>query len=87
MTLETSASASFRPSQTSAVRRSCQTMAGWIGRPLDLSQTTTVSRWLVIPMAATSASSRPEVSTASRNTSTQAAKISSASCSTQPLAG
>jgi hypothetical protein len=38
-----------------AVRRSCQTMALQIGCPVVRSQTTVVSRWLVIPMAATSA--------------------------------
>ena len=35
-----------------AVRRSCQTMALWIGWPVLRSQTTVVSRWLVMPMAA-----------------------------------
>ena len=37
-----------------AVRRSCQTMALWIGSPVSRSQTTVVSRWLVMPMAAMS---------------------------------
>ena len=41
-------------SQTSAVRRSCQTMALWIGSPVSRSQTIVVSRWFVMPMAATS---------------------------------
>ena len=40
--------------QSGAVRRSCQTMALWIGLPVALSQMTTVSRWLVMPMAAMS---------------------------------
>ncbi len=87
MTSATSASAGFIASQKDAVRRSCQTIAGWIGRPEARSQTTTVSRWLVIPIAATSSRARPEVCIASHSTSTQAAKISSASCSTQPSAG
>ena len=40
-------------SQRSAVRRSCHTMARCRGRPVRRSQATTVSRWLVTPMAAT----------------------------------
>ena len=35
----------------SAVRRSCQTIARWTGRPVERSQTTVVSRWFVIPIA------------------------------------
>ena len=38
-----------------AVRRSCQTIAWPYGRPVDRSHATTVSRWLVIPIAATDA--------------------------------
>ena len=34
------------------MRRSCQTMALWIGLPVARSQTSAVSRWLVMPMAA-----------------------------------
>ncbi len=41
-------------SQRGAVRRSCQTMAGWTGLRVPRSQTTVVSRWLVMPTAATS---------------------------------
>ena len=44
----------FSFAQMSAVRRSCQTMARWIGLPVARSQTTVVSRWLVMPMAAMS---------------------------------
>ena len=33
------------------MRRSCQTSARWIGSPVAGSQATTVSRWLVIPIA------------------------------------
>ena len=40
--------------RTPAVRRSCQTIALWIGLPVSRSQTTVVSRWLVMPMAAMS---------------------------------
>ena len=42
----------FSLAHTSAVRRSCQTMARWIACPVSRSQTTVVSRWLVMPMAA-----------------------------------
>ena len=38
--------------QKSAVRRSCQTIARASGSPLARSQATTVSRWLVMPIAA-----------------------------------
>ena len=37
-----------------AVRRSCQTIALWIGLPVARSQMIVVSRWLVMPIAATS---------------------------------
>ena len=43
--------ASRSSSQRSAVRRSCQTSALWTGSPVFGSQATTVSRWLVIPIA------------------------------------
>ena len=46
-------------SQRAAVRRSCQTMARCRGRPVRRSQTTTVSRWLVMPRAATGCSRQP----------------------------
>jgi hypothetical protein len=82
-----SAPALISRSQAAAVRRSCQTMAGWIGSPVARSQMTTVSRWLVTPMAAMSATGRPDFSTASRRTATLASQISSASCSTQPSLG
>ena len=36
-----------------AVRRSCHTMARCSGAPVRRSHTTTVSRWLVMPIAAT----------------------------------
>ena len=39
-------------SQKPAVRRSCQTMAWPTGSPVSRFQTTAVSRWLVMPMAA-----------------------------------
>ena len=46
------------------MRRSCQTMALAIGSPVLRSHTTVVSRWLVMPMAATSA--RPHARTGQR---------------------
>ena len=69
------------------VRRSCHTMAGWIGAPLRRSHTTVVSRWLAMPTAATSAAVAPAAATASRATATWLARISSGSCSTQPALG
>ena len=62
-------------------------MARWIGFPDALSQITTVSRWLVMPMAATSVMGRAALRMTSRSTSTEVSKIASASCSTQPSAG
>jgi hypothetical protein len=41
------------------VRRSCQTSARWIGSPLSGSQATTVSRWLLMPIASSSPPSTP----------------------------
>jgi len=70
-----------------ALARLCQTTAGWIGRPDARSQTTVVSRWFVMPIAATSRASTPATASASRPTATVVAKISSASCSTCPGAG
>ena len=43
--------ASRSSSQRAAVRRSCQTSAWWSGSPCRGSHTTTVSRWLVMPIA------------------------------------
>ena len=72
-------------SQRAAVRRSCHTMARCSGRPVRRSQATTVSRWLVMPMAATGSSqAAPRPRAASPATASQ---ISSASCSTQPGRG
>ena len=45
--------ASRSSSQRAAVRRSCQTIARCRGSPVRRSHTTTVSRWLVMPIAAT----------------------------------
>jgi len=68
----------------SAVRRSCHTSAWWIGTPLRRSHTTTVSRWLVMPIAAMSRASAPLDCSAVRAVDSCRAQISCASCSTQP---
>ena len=73
--------------QVSAVRRSCQTMALWIGRPVRRSHSTQVSRWLVMPMAAMSPALSPAAASAWRAVSTVVRQMSSGSCSTQPSAG
>ena len=73
--------------QRSAVRRSCQTMAGWTGRPVRRSHTTVVSRWFVIPRANTSAGRILASASACRADSSTLAQISSGSCSTRPGAG
>ena len=67
--------------QRSAVRRSCQTIAGATGRPVERSQSNVVSRWFV--MAIVSTSSSPARAAASRTL----CQISSGSCSTQPGRG
>ena len=82
--------ASRNERQRSAVRRSCHTMARWIGFPLARSQTTVVSRWLVMPIAATAppaAAAPPTAASASRVTARVADQISSGSCSTRPSPG
>ena len=71
----------------SEVRRHCQTMALAMGSPVALSQITVVSRWLVMPMAATSAAVTPSLLIALRDTSSVVSQISMASCSTQPGLG
>ena len=50
-----SVSSSHRP----AVLRHCQTMALWMGWPVLRSQTSAVSRWLVMPRAAISTARTP----------------------------
>ena len=70
-----------------AVRRSCHTMALWIGLPVALSQTTTVSRWLVMPIAAMSFAVSLALRSAERTVETTLFQISSGSCSTQPESG
>ena len=77
----------FITAQMSAVRRSCQTMALWIGLPVARSQIIVVSRWLVIPIASGMPPRDRASSTMADVTSTVVCQISSGSCSTQPSAG
>ena len=58
-----------------------------MGRPVCRSQTTVVSRWLVIPMAATSSGDTPAWARASVSTEYWLDQISMGSCSTQPGLG
>ena len=71
----------------SEVRRSCQTMALCTGLPVLRSQTSVVSRWLVMPMAAMSSVPTPAFSMAARQVAAVVAQRSDGSCSTQPLSG
>src|SRR5258706_486433 len=69
------------------VRRSCQTIALWIGSPVCRSQTMVVSRWLVMPTPIRSVSERLSLRSTSRATSRWVLKRSIGSCSTQPGCG
>ena len=60
----------FSFSHMGAVRRSCQTMALWIGLPVSFSQMRAVSRWLVMPMAAMSPASSFALRNAARTVDT-----------------
>ncbi|MNP83098.1 hypothetical protein D3C76_1819400 [compost metagenome] len=71
----------------STLRRHCQTMALWIGLPDCRSHTTVVSRWLVMPMAATSSKPMLAWARASTRVALWVAQISMGSCSTQPACG
>src|SRR3954470_13690033 len=68
----------------SVVLVSCQTIAWWTGRPVRRSQTTVVSRWSLIPTAASARASAPMSRSATRTQVRTRSMISSASCSTQP---
>lgn len=68
-------------------RRSCQTMALCAGSPVFRSQTTAVSRWLAIPMAAISFAWTPALRMAARQVDATEGQIASGLCSTQPDAG
>ncbi len=79
--------ASRNSSQRAAVRRSCQTSALWTGSPVSGSHATTVSRWLVIPIASRLAGSPFASASACEATRLVTSQISVASCSTQPGRG
>ena len=70
--------------QMAAVRRSCQTIARRGEPRVSRSQSSTVSRWLVMPTAVTCPS---YALSASRVASSVACQISSGECSTQPGRG
>ena len=73
--------------QRAAVRRSCQTIAGATGRPECRSQSTVVSRWFAIPIAATSAARVPAAASAAPAACPTLCQSASGSCSTQPGRG
>ena len=77
----------FSRSQIGALTRLCQTMAGATGWPVWRSHSTVVSRWLVTPIAATSAAAMPAVRITSRAVSSCDVQIASGSCSTSPGLG
>lgn len=74
-------------SHSAAVRRSCQTIALCTGSPVARSQTTTVSRWLVTPMAAMSSAPHSVWASTCLATVTWVFQMSSGLCSTQPGRG
>jgi hypothetical protein len=69
---------------SSAVRVSCHTSAFASGAPVFRSHTTVVSRWFVMPTAASSLGFTPPRASASAITAWVLRQISAASCSTQP---
>ena len=73
--------------QSRDVLVSCQTMALARGVPVDRSQTTVVSRWLVIPTATRSRAATPACDRARVTTLSTEARITAGSCSTQPGRG
>ena len=62
-------------------------MALETGRPVSRSQTMVVSRWLVMPMAASSSGETPVWASTSVRTEYWVDQISMGSCSTQPGLG
>ena len=71
--------------QIEALRRHCQTSAGATGRSESRSNTTTVSRWLVMPTATGAGS--PAASMAVLAAASTDCHSCSGSCSTQPSRG
>ena len=70
--------------QIGADTRLCQTIAGATGLPVAFSQRIVVSRWLVIPIAATPSAARPAESSTRRAQASCVRQMSSGSCSTMP---
>ena len=70
-----------------APRTRRETIAFATGRPVARSQRRVVSRWFVIPMAATSRAATPARSRAWRAVLSWVSQISTGSCSTQPGLG
>ena len=70
-----------------AVRRSCQTIAGYTGRPVARSHTIVVSRWFVRPIADSSSARIPASASAVAAVSSTLSQSSSGSCSTHPGRG
>ena len=85
--IEASKPFAFSSSHIAAVLLHCHTMALYIGFPVFLSQTTVVSLWFVIPIAATSSGLTPVFSRTSLATPLCVPQISMASCSTHPAFG
>src|SRR5436190_5744686 len=76
-----------RSSQIFCVRVSCQTIALCTGWPVVLSHTTAVSRWLVMPTAATSDGDALPLASAPLMTSRVLFQTSLGLCSTHPARG
>ena len=74
-------------SMMGAVRRHCHTMALYTGLPVSRSQTTVVSRWLVMPMLSMSAGPNPFCTRSSVSAPSVDDRMSRGSCSTQPGCG
>ena len=70
-----------------AERRHCHTMAFITGFPVSRSQRMVVSRWFVMPTAATSEQAIPLFSMASAALFSSDSQISVGSCSTHPSLG
>ncbi len=70
-----------------AVRRHCQTTASLMARPVARSQTTVVSRWFVMPMAAMSSGAVRVSASTWRAAASCDDQIASGSCETQPGCG
>ena len=82
-----SAPSALSASQSAAVRRHCQTMALWTGRPEARSHRMVVSRWLAMPTARTSEDDTRAAPRARARAWHVVCQISSGSCSTQPARG